>query len=212
MWACLALVMDPRYRLSNTQIVVHEIYTYTNQIEKITDYNEQIKNNMIKLFEEYNKIYGKTNGSSSRGASSSTGEGSTVLSNVGIWDSINKLSNIYTKQGVTNELETYFESSFPFTDEEKLDLNILKWWNENSARFPVVSKIAKDILTIPASTVASEFAFSAGKRVISDRRTRLSEKSVESSICMKDWWMAEERIQNLVINDDSEEEQEDDCA
>lgn len=34
MWTSLALVMNSRYALSNTQIVVHEMYTYTSEIEK----------------------------------------------------------------------------------------------------------------------------------------------------------------------------------
>ena len=68
--------------------------------------------------------------------------------------------------------------------------------------------MAKDLLTIPASTVASESAFSAGKRVITDRRSRLSDKSVEVSVCLKDWYDAEDRATALkiVTNEDSSDE------
>ncbi|KAL2935457.1 putative AC9 transposase [Bienertia sinuspersici] len=40
--------------------------------------------------------------------------------------------------------------------------------------FPVLARIAKDILTIPASTIASESAFSTSRRVLDEKRSRLS--------------------------------------
>ncbi len=44
--------------------------------------------------------------------------------------------------------------------------NILAWWQMNSAEYPTLSRMAADILAAPASTVASEFAFSTEKRVL----------------------------------------------
>ena len=55
----------------------------------------------------------------------------------------------------------------------------------------------KDLATIPTSTVAIEFAFSTGKRVVNDTRYRLSEKSMETSVCLKDWYDVADRIQKL---------------
>ena len=86
------------------------------------------------------------------------------------------------------------------------NLDILKWWSNTAIRFPIVSRMAKDLLTIPASTVASESAFSVGKRVLSDKRCKLSEKSVEASICLKNWYDAVDHLQRLSLNDKSEDE------
>ena len=66
------------------------------------------------------------------------------------------------------------------------NLDVLKWWSNTAIRFPIVSRMEKDLLMILASTVVSESAFFAGKRVLSDRRCKLSEKSVEISVCLKD--------------------------
>ncbi|KAL2893947.1 putative AC9 transposase [Bienertia sinuspersici] len=56
----------------------------------------------------------------------------------------------------------------------------------NSSKFPVLARIAKDILAIPASTIASESAFSVGRRVLDEKRSRLSSKSIEMCVCKKD--------------------------
>jgi len=44
----------------------------------------------------------------------------------------------------------------------------------------------RDILTPPASTVASESVFSAGGRVLTLWRSRLMPKHLEVAICLKD--------------------------
>uniref|UniRef100_A0A803LPT5 HAT C-terminal dimerisation domain-containing protein n=1 Tax=Chenopodium quinoa TaxID=63459 RepID=A0A803LPT5_CHEQI len=47
--------------------------------------------------------------------------------------------------------------------------------------------MAKDVLAIPVSTVASESAFSTGGRVLDPFRSSLSSNMVEALICAQDW-------------------------
>ena len=63
------------------------------------------------------------------------------------------------------ELETYL-SKVPVRRSEQF--NILAWWQMSSVEYPTLSRMARDILAVPASTVASESAFSTGSRVLSD--------------------------------------------
>ncbi|KAK1411432.1 hypothetical protein QVD17_37981 [Tagetes erecta] len=65
--------------------------------------------------------------------------------------------------------------------------DILMWWKQNAIRFPIVSRMAKDILAIQISTVASESAFSTSGRVLDPYRTRLSSNIVEALVCTQDW-------------------------
>ncbi|CAN0873599.1 Zinc finger BED domain-containing protein RICESLEEPER 2 [Linum grandiflorum] len=66
--------------------------------------------------------------------------------------------------------------------------DILGWWSSHhEKRFPILSEMARDILAIPISTVASESAFSTGGRVLNDFRTSLSPQVVEAVICCEDW-------------------------
>ena len=47
--------------------------------------------------------------------------------------------------------------------------------------------IAKDVLAIQVSTVASESCFSTGKRVIDPHRSSLTPRSVDALICLQNW-------------------------
>ncbi|KAH0767515.1 hypothetical protein KY290_003556 [Solanum tuberosum] len=67
------------------------------------------------------------------------------------------------------------------------DFNILSWWKVSSCRYPIVAKIARDILSIPISTVASESAFSTGDRILDSYRSSLPPKTVEELICTQQW-------------------------
>ncbi|CAL8168690.1 unnamed protein product [Prunus armeniaca] len=64
---------------------------------------------------------------------------------------------------ISNEVDKYLTGPFesPFTKGFKL----LNWWKDNEGRYPILSKISKDIFAIPSSIVASENAFRLGKRM-----------------------------------------------
>ncbi|GKE63245.1 zinc finger BED domain-containing protein RICESLEEPER 2-like protein, partial [Tanacetum coccineum] len=79
--------------------------------------------------------------------------------------------------------------------------------------FPVLSRMAMDIISVQASSVASESAFSTSERVLSIRRTRLTPMSLDMCMCLKDHLDAKERKQykcSLEIPLDFEEDVFDD--
>ena len=55
--------------------------------------------------------------------------------------------------------------------DEIKNFDIMKWWKSHESTFPVLSKMTRDLLTPPVSTVASESAFSIAANMIGDRRT-----------------------------------------
>ena len=67
------------------------------------------------------------------------------------------------------------------------NFDILLWWKDQTKRYPILQKMAKDVLAIPISTVASESAFSTGGRILDDFRTSLTPKMAEALICAQDW-------------------------
>ena len=74
-----------------------------------------------------------------------------------------------------------------FSEKFTLEFDILAWWKVNSVRFPTLSKVAKDVLAIQSSTVASESAFSTGGRTLDRFRSSLTPITAEVLICCQDW-------------------------
>ena len=71
---------------------------------------------------------------------------------------------------------------------EKLgSFDILDWWKLNAYNYPILSKMARDILAIPISIVASESAFSTNGRILNAFRSSLSCKTMEASVCSQNW-------------------------
>ena len=62
----------------------------------------------------------------------------------------------------------------------------------------MLSIIARDVLIVLVSTVASEAAFSAGGRVVSKKRCNLSPQAIETVVCLKDWSLADKRLHDHV--------------
>lgn len=66
--------------------------------------------------------------------------------------------------------------------DKDVDENPLKFWNRSEINllFPKISKIAKEVLSIPATSVKSEQNFSAAGRLINDRRSHLKSSNIDA--------------------------------
>ena len=53
-----------------------------------------------------------------------------------------------------------------------------------------MSKLARDVLAVPVSTVASKSAFSTGGRILNPFRSSLSPLMVQNLVCAQDWLQA----------------------
>jgi len=62
----------------------------------------------------------------------------------------------------------------------------------NCAQYPTHSKVAKHVLALSSSTVASENVFCLGGRVVDPFRTSLTPKTVEALVCTSDCLRAKE--------------------
>ena len=89
-------------------------------------------------------------------------------------------NNIYQKVS-NDELVQYLNSSVDNNTDP------LIWWKIHEKDYPILSQIAKDYLTIQATSVPSERAFSISGLIISKTRNRLDPETARAIICMKNW-------------------------
>ncbi|CAC5419952.1 unnamed protein product [Mytilus coruscus] len=62
------------------------------------------------------------------------------------------------------------------------DANQLEWWEENSCKFPRLSVLARQYLSIPATSVPSERIFSCAGLIVTKLRNRLSSSVIHQII------------------------------
>ncbi|CAN6248187.1 unnamed protein product, partial [Urochloa humidicola] len=67
------------------------------------------------------------------------------------------------------------------------NFDIIAWWKLHGPKYTVLSLIARDILSVQVSTVASESAFSLAGLVLDENRCSLLPETVEALICTQDW-------------------------
>lgn len=84
-----------------------------------------------------------------------------------------------------NEVELYLMETLE--KKSNPNCNILNWWKVNSTKYPIIGQLARDVLAIPVSNVASEYAFSIGDRVINCYMSSLTPKTIKALICTQNW-------------------------
>ncbi|XP_070668554.1 zinc finger BED domain-containing protein RICESLEEPER 2-like [Malus domestica] len=184
----IGLVLDPRFKLRHvTQLFRKKLSDIEAQLK-----TEEIKNILRALYDEYvpnvegGKYMKKSESLQSQPSSTSSNVAMTEDDLIDEWMHFVEDSD---EKVVGDDVDSYlFDPLVQITKEESTKyFNILLWWKVNGNKYPILAAIAKDILAIQVSTVASESAFSTGGRVISDFRSSLTPKSVEALICMQNW-------------------------
>ncbi|XP_047141157.1 zinc finger BED domain-containing protein 4-like [Hydra vulgaris] len=78
------------------------------------------------------------------------------------------------------ELEAYKRLGFP-----DKNYNILEWWKIHSPQLPILSRAAKKVLCVPASSTSSERVFSQAGNIVSCKRTLLKAETIEKLVYVK---------------------------
>lgn len=180
-----ATILNPRYKLKSIEYYYGLLYGEFEAELKVED----IKKKFGELFDQYQSQ--STQSSSCTTASrnfemeASSTEASSCLyaTRVGLARFIQQSNS---SQHRRSELEVYLEDpSHPETEDDRF--NIIDWWKLHGPKYPIISKMARDILSVPISTVASESAFSIAGLVIDKNRCSLLPRTVEALMCSQDW-------------------------
>ena len=74
------------------------------------------------------------------------------------------------------------------------DTDVLKYWASKEYEYPIIARIARDHLAIPATSAASESVFSIGGDIITKKRNRLGAGNTRRLLCLRDWGVLEEEV------------------
>lgn len=192
-------VLDPRYKFKYVAWCLKKCYE-NNVVDLMV---EEIKKEMGELYGWYEK-----NGIHVLPLKDEGQSRTKIMDEEEGMDSLEKMkyrfkmhleeeNNLVSK----SELERYLMEGCEVDNEE---FNLLGWWKANSAKYHILSQVARDVLAIPVSTVASESAFSTGGRVLDPYRTSLAPTTVEALICTQDWLRSPTKIDLREYMDEAE--------
>ncbi|KAK9947517.1 hypothetical protein M0R45_003137 [Rubus argutus] len=92
--------------------------------------------------------------------------------------------DVFMMKNLKTELDQYLEVPLiPRVHE----FDVLGWWKLNEMMYPTLSKMARDILSIPVSTVPCDSVFDTNAKEMDQYRSSLRAETVEALICTKDW-------------------------
>ncbi|KAF7832365.1 zinc finger BED domain-containing protein DAYSLEEPER-like isoform X1 [Senna tora] len=172
---CCATVMDPRYKLRYLDYCYKNVYGTTNRLGVVSD-------TLNNLYDEYERqaTFAPPMTSVSCSASNYLYETNDDSSDQEYEDFLKSRSS----QSEKTELAQYLhERNLAI----RTEIDILDYWKKASGQFPILASMARDILAIPISTVASESTFNIGKKLISPWRSSLKPNTIQALICLEDW-------------------------
>ena len=157
--------------------------TYDLEIEGELDNNNNDNNNVINVDDTNSNISGNSESSSTnyfheRNYLLINQTTSVVPETTNI--NINTTTNTFSTN-VQNELARYLNT--PLEDE----IEPLDWWYAQRKEYPILGLIARDYLTIQATSVASEQSFSIAGQTITSQRNRLDADTACASLCLRSW-------------------------
>ncbi|KAJ0490690.1 putative HAT dimerization domain, ribonuclease H-like superfamily, hAT-like transposase, RNase-H [Helianthus annuus] len=178
-----ALVLDPRNKKHYLNLLFVDCYGKELAKENL----KLVMDSMNELYNEYIRIHSHSSSTTIESSDSSIlGKRQKPEDTTPKTQLRNKLREMMQTQTIepVGELDKYLKEAFKKDSE---NFNLLEWWKVNSPRFPILSLMARDLLAIPMSMVASESVFSTSGRVLDPYRSSLTPRIVESLICTQDW-------------------------
>ena len=184
----VVVILDPRYKLDMVDFYADKFGADDSCLESV----KGILSNMV--LEYQNKLNTEKNLNVSGGVESSM----SSATDPDFYRFVNQRKRARVTS-VQTELDNYLnEGILPY--EEAVEFDILGWWRQNGPKYPVLQAIARDVLAIPITSVASECAFSSGGRLLDPHRSRLHHATVETLMCTRSWLQNDLLQGNLKLN------------
>ncbi|XP_028779151.1 zinc finger BED domain-containing protein DAYSLEEPER-like [Neltuma alba] len=189
----VAVAMDPRYKLELVEFTFTKIFG-----ENSEPWIRIVEDGLRELFLEYivqmlpftasNGDEGNEDVIRTDSCQDQSFDESLLVAEDGLSDFDIYISDFTCNQQMKSELEQYLEDPLLPSAEE---FDILSWWRLNRLKYPTLSTMASDILSIPVSTLSADSVFDTKLRNMNCSRSSLSSMTLEALICAKDWFQYE---------------------
>ncbi|KAH0766223.1 hypothetical protein KY290_002212 [Solanum tuberosum] len=176
-------VLDPRHKFSTLGFALKKMFGEKGAAVEIS-----VRTYMESLFNEYTKHISNDKNGQCSSTEVDTSDSSSVRGLGNFFEELQKHTSQRGGASSKSELVKYLDEEI---EVGKSDFDVLLWWKVNSPRFPLLSEMARDVLAIPVSSVASECAFSTGGRILDSFRSSLTPKLVQALVCLQDWLRSE---------------------
>ncbi|XBI14150.1 hypothetical protein VPH35_140782 [Triticum aestivum] len=190
----IATIFDPRYKMGYIEWAFGELYG-----EGSTRFRTEIKI----VEKELAALYDKCVAQDKRAGNGESSSSSANIPSIPVQDGYESFLSSRSTRISKGELRNYLEDEVAPRNKA---LDLLGWWKDNAPRYPIMAKIARRFLTIPATSVSSESTFSTTGRILDDYRSSLKPVMVEALVCGASYIKGAHVDLNLVPRDENEEE------
>ncbi|KAI6681594.1 hypothetical protein NL676_035475 [Syzygium grande] len=193
----MAVVMDPRFKMKLVEFSFTKVFG-----EDAPNYVKIVDEGIHELFLEYVSLplpltptYAEEGHNGNKMEESP--QGGHLLTDHGLTDFDMYIMETSGQQ-MKSELDQYLdETLLPRVQE----FDVLGWWKLNKLKYPTLSKMARDILSIPVSTVLPDSVFDTAPKEMDRYRCSLRPDTVEALLCTKDWLQyGSSQISNALIS------------
>ncbi|XP_031277065.1 zinc finger BED domain-containing protein RICESLEEPER 2-like [Pistacia vera] len=183
---CVASVVDPRCKKAMLEYCFPRMY---EEIEAQANMLK-VKNALYEIYQEYvdeSQSFNNEQSAENRVVPQVNVQNPSSSSGFALFTQHMKV--VQSVPPEKSELDSYLEEECYISDDgdDPTTFDALQWWKVNTLKYRLLSRMARDILAIPITTVASEATFSAGNRVIETYRSSLSPETVQVLLCGGDW-------------------------
>ncbi|XP_057968491.1 zinc finger BED domain-containing protein DAYSLEEPER-like [Malania oleifera] len=192
----IAVIMDPRFKMKLVEFSFTKIYgeDAATNIKIVDDGIHELFLEYVALPLPLTPTYAEEG--TTENAKAEESPGGALLANNGLSDFdvyIMETSN----QQMKSELDQYLEESLLPRVQE---FDILGWWKLNKLKYPTLSQMARDILSVSVSTVPPHSVFDTVSKEMDQYRCSLRPETLEALICAKDWLQhSPSEIANAVV-------------
>lgn len=185
----IGAVMDPRFKMALPKYTFSTLYPLPGEAVKKLKYLRDVLGDIYQFYvSEDSKIKGMEMEETGQLLSlDQNPEFCETLAGVSEFETF-MMSTSTNMEPIKSELDDYLSEKLLIVSESlHKNFDVISWWKANSPKYPILSQMARDVLAIPISTVASEASFSAGGRVIEPYRSCLKPETVQILLCGADW-------------------------